>query len=99
MLTWETADLITLPSLHIEGLVTGSPFVELNKKSYIYSSTGFTATVDYSGRGWIPGSGKKNSFTATLAKDGKKPLYTISGQWSGDFVVKDANKKEVSAVN
>jgi len=93
---WDEDYLITLPSLHIEGLVTGSPFVELNKKSYIYSSTGYTATVDYSGRGWL--SGKKNSFTATLQKDtASKPAYTISGQWSGDFVVKDANKKDIES--
>jgi hypothetical protein len=88
-----STDLITLPSLHIEGLITGSPFVELNKTSIIYSSTGYVANIDYSGRGWL--SGKKNSFTATLAKEGKKPIYTISGQWSGDFVVKYSNNKVV----
>ncbi|OBT51255.1 hypothetical protein VE04_07281 [Pseudogymnoascus sp. 24MN13] len=44
--------LITLPNLHIEGLVFGAPFVELNDKTYITSSSGFTAKIDYSGRGW-----------------------------------------------
>jgi hypothetical protein len=80
--------LITLPSLHIEGLYSGSPFVELNSSSHIVSSSGYVAKIDYSGRGWI--SGKKNSFTATLCKpsNGEKagdPLYTIEGQWTEAF--------------
>lgn len=91
--------LITLPSLHIEGLVYGSPYVELNKSTLIQSSTGYIAKIDYSGKGWL--SGKKNSFTATLARndDQAKPLYTIDGQWTGDFTIRDAKKKEIDAYN
>ncbi|KAI6915682.1 oxysterol binding protein-like protein, partial [Hortaea werneckii] len=33
--------LITFPPLHIEGLITGSPYVELNTNSYIIGSNGF----------------------------------------------------------
>ncbi|KAI9846530.1 MAG: Oxysterol binding protein [Sclerophora amabilis] len=94
--------LITLPSLHIEGLIYGSPFVELNKATYITSSTGFTSKIDYSGKGWL--SGKKNSFTATLyptpnSPTGKEsPLYTIDGQWTESFIIKDAStKKEIDS--
>lgn len=84
--------LITLPSLHIEGLVYGAPYVELNRSTQIVSSTGYIATIDYSGKGWL--SGKKNSFTATLVKEGSKtPLYTISGQWSGDFTIREGGSK------
>ncbi|GME25611.1 Oxysterol binding protein [Neofusicoccum parvum] len=81
--------LITLPSLHIEGLITGSPYVELNRQSYITSSSGYTAKIDYSGRGWI--SGKKNSFTASLYphdKTEKDAIYTIDGQWTEAFTIK-----------
>ncbi|KAF2084783.1 Oxysterol-binding protein [Saccharata proteae CBS 121410] len=81
--------LITLPSLHIEGLITGSPYVELNRTSYITSSSGYTAKIDYSGKGWI--SGKKNSFTASLypsAKSEKDALYTVDGQWTDTFEIK-----------
>ena len=88
--------LITLPSLHIEGLIYGSPFVELNKSSMIQSSTGYTAKIDYSGKGWI--GGKKNSFTAILYPDGheKDPLYTIDGQWTEGFTIREAKtKKEI----
>ncbi|MCJ1361136.1 Oxysterol binding protein [Acarospora aff. strigata] len=87
--------LITLPSLHIEGLIYGSPFVELNKATYIQSSSGYTAKIDYSGKGWL--SGKKNSFTATLYPQGKERdiLYEISGQWTDSFTIRDGKKHEI----
>lgn len=88
--------LITLPSLHIEGLITGSPYVELNSSSYIQSSSGFTAKIDYSGRGWL--SGKSNTFSAVLYPENnkKETLYTADGQWNGSFTIKDAKTKLVS---
>lgn len=79
--------LITLPPLHIEGLMVASPFVELEGTSYIQSSTGYITVVEFSGRGYF--SGKKNSFKARIYKDQlsamdkEKALVTISGQWSG----------------
>jgi hypothetical protein len=75
--------------------VYGSPYVELNRSTTITSSTGYVATIDYSGKGWI--SGKKNSFTATLTKEGSKEvLYTIDGQWTDKFSIKEGKtKKEV----
>lgn len=87
--------LISLPSLHIEGLITGSPFVELDSVSYIQSSSGYTAKIDYSGRGWL--SGKSNSFTASIYPEDKKkdPIYTADGQWNNTFTIKDAKSKAV----
>lgn len=79
--------LITLPPLHIEGLITASPFVELEGCSYIQSSSGLLATIDFSGRGYF--SGKKNTFKARIYPDSMastnkaNALVTISGQWSG----------------
>ncbi|QLL30944.1 hypothetical protein HG536_0A07590 [Torulaspora globosa] len=79
--------LITLPPLHIEGILVAAPFVELEGKSYIQSSSGLLCVVEYSGRGYF--SGKKNSFKARIYRDSKdaknkeKAVYTISGQWSG----------------
>jgi hypothetical protein len=86
--------LITLPSLHIEGLISGSPYVELNSHSFITSSSGFTARIDYSGRGWL--SGAKNSFSAVLHPTGeeKSILYTATGQWTESFVIKDVQSKD-----
>ena len=85
--------LITLPSLHIEGLWSGSPFIELNGHTFIQSTSGYTAKIDYSGRGWL--SGKKNSFIATLYPTGKEKetLYTVEGQWTGEFSIKDSKTK------
>lgn len=79
--------LITLPPLHIEGLITASPFVELEGTSYIQSSNGYMATIDFSGRGYF--SGKKNTFKLRIYRDQlssvnkENALATISGQWSG----------------
>jgi len=90
---------ITLPSLHIEGLITGSPYVELNKSTFIQSSSGYTAKIDYSGRGWL--SGKKNSFSASLYPEGreKDAIYNVEGQWNADFTIKDTNGKHGTTVD
>lgn len=78
--------LITLPPLHIEGILSFAPYVELEQKSYIQSSAGYYTVIEYSGKGYF--SGKKNTFKARIFKsfkDSKKKenaLYTISGQWS-----------------
>ncbi|KAI0098800.1 hypothetical protein GGR51DRAFT_576924 [Nemania sp. FL0031] len=89
--------LITLPSLHVEGLIFGAPFVELDGSSYITSSTGFTAKTQYLGKGWV--SGKKNSFTATLYPTGdeKKVLYNCSGQWTKAFEIHSGPPKNNSS--
>jgi len=78
--------LITLPPLHIEGMLSFQPFVELEQKSIIQSSKGYYTVIEYSGRGYF--SGKKNTFKARIFKnyeESKKKenaLYTVSGQWS-----------------
>lgn len=87
--------LITLPNLHIESLIYGTPFVELEKSTKIASSNGYIARIDFSGKGWL--SGKKNTFSAVLYKesDGEKnPLYTADGQWSSSFTIRDARTKK-----
>ncbi len=89
--------LITLPSLHIEGLLFGAPFIELDGASHIVSSTGYTARIDYSGKGWL--SGKKNSVTAVLHPTGreKEVLYNVAGQWTKAFAIyKGASSKSSS---
>lgn len=91
--------LISLPSLHVEGLFVGSPFIELNSASYITSSSGYTAKIDYAGKGWL--SGKKNSFVATLYPTGheKDVLYSASGQWTKTFELHSASPKHAAAAN
>ena len=91
--------LITLPNLHIEGLIFGTPFVELNDHTYITSSSGYTAKIEYSGKGWL--SGKKNSFTATLypTKKEKEVLYSISGQWTKSFEITEGASKKGTIID
>ena len=94
--------LITLPSLHIEGLITGSPYVELNKSTYIVSSSGYTSRIDYSGKGWV--SGTRNSLSAVVFPHGKEKskhdvIYTAEGSWTDKFVIKNAKKEVVESYN
>ncbi|KAL4785680.1 hypothetical protein BJX76DRAFT_166465 [Aspergillus varians] len=87
--------VITLPHLHVESLIYGTPFMELERSTHIVSSTGYISKITYSGKGWL--SGKKNTFTASLYKESegeKKPLYTVEGQWSNAFTIKDARAKK-----
>ncbi|CAH00492.1 oxysterol-binding protein related protein HES1 [Kluyveromyces lactis] len=106
--------LITLPPLHIEGLLAASPFVELEGKSYIQASNGLYCSIEFSGKGYF--SGKKNSFKARIFKsfndsnDKHNALYTIAGQWSkishissgksksGETVFYDASKLSVETL-
>lgn len=94
--------LITLPSLHIEGLITGNPYVELNKSTYIVGSNGFTSRIDYSGKGWV--SGARNSLSAVVFPHGKEKsksdiLYTAEGSWTDKFTIKNAKKEVVETYN
>ncbi|KAK5131088.1 hypothetical protein LTR08_001306 [Meristemomyces frigidus] len=99
---WDEDYLITLPALHIEGLIGGSPYVELNQSTYIVGSNGFTSRIDYSGKGWV--SGTKNSLKAVMYPHGKEKskdsiIYYADGSWTGDFTIKDAKKHVVEQYN
>ena len=74
----------------------GKPFVELNSATYITSSTGYTAKIDYAGKGWL--SGKKNHFSAVLHPTGKEKevLYTLEGQWTDTFTIKSGGGSGLS---
>lgn len=83
--------LCTLPPLHIEGLISASPFVELEGTLYIQASNGYIAVIDYSGRGYF--SGKKHEFKARIFRDHvstahkENAVVTISGQWLGKLFI------------
>lgn len=89
--------LITMPKMHVEGLMTGHLSPELSGCSYIRSSAGYTTRIEYFYKGWL--SGKRNAFKATLFRDGATPkkgeaIYDLEGTWSGEFTVKDSKTKE-----
>lgn len=72
--------LITLPKLRIDGIIWGSPYIELTETSAIQSSTGYTANIEYKGKGYF--SGKPHQFKAKLNK-GSHTIQTFEGDWTG----------------
>ncbi|CAG8973712.1 hypothetical protein HYALB_00006983 [Hymenoscyphus albidus] len=81
--------LVTMPKVHVEGLVTGAPSPELSGTSYLRSSSGYTTKIEYICRGWI--SGTRNGFKATIFPDNKEnePIYIAEGIWSGTYTIKE----------
>ncbi|WWC67438.1 uncharacterized protein I206_101346 [Kwoniella pini CBS 10737] len=73
--------LITLPKLRIEGIVWGSPYIELTDTNAIQSSTGLTAQIDYKGKGYF--TGKSHSFKAVISNGSGKAVQNYEGVWTG----------------
>ncbi|KAK9476798.1 hypothetical protein V1514DRAFT_335677 [Lipomyces japonicus] len=71
---------ITLPSLHIEGLIYAAPYVELEQSTVIQSSSGFRAEIEYTGKGYF--SGKKSSFKAKFYGPESAPSLSSSSSSS-----------------
>ncbi|KAF8522736.1 hypothetical protein BU17DRAFT_44441 [Hysterangium stoloniferum] len=85
-LTVELADgnveqfIITLPRLRIDGIWYGSPYIELTESSCIQSTSGWSSTIEYKGKGYF--SGKSHSFKALVHPPGSSAAkHTIEGQW------------------
>lgn len=72
--------LITLPRLSIQGLIWGSPYIELTETTAIVSDTGCIANIEYKGKGWV--SGKPHSYKATISENGKT-VRSYEGSWVG----------------
>jgi hypothetical protein len=72
--------LITLPRLRIDGIWYGSPYIELTDSSWISSSTGWNATLEYKGRGYF--SGRAHSIKMqTFLPNSRSAKQTVEGQW------------------
>ena len=87
--------LIPLPNIKIRGILTGSPYPELEGTHYIPSTTGYTSSIDFSGRGLFTSSDKKHSFVAKVYRTGQEdnPLYSILGNWDGQFTIHDCSQR------
>lgn len=88
--------LQTLPSVEVKSLLSGSPYPELSGLVHIYSSSGYTAKIEFFGTSMMGLRGdKKNTVRATLYKtnDENHPLYEVDGQWSDEFVFKDVRNQ------
>lgn len=86
---WDEDYLIPLPNVRVKGLLSGTPYPELEGTYYLASSSGFVSEIGFSGRGWF--SGMKNSFEAKTYRhtDSKKILYKVTGQWNDKFTIYD----------
>ncbi|KAI9311918.1 hypothetical protein BX666DRAFT_1866894 [Dichotomocladium elegans] len=90
--------MLTSPSLTVNGIWYAAPYIELTGNSYIQSSTGYYATIEYSSRGWI--SGEKNHFKCYIRKNAGNPkeyVYKVEGQWSGKSSITPYGTKSSSA--
>lgn len=72
--------LTTAAKLRIDGIIWGSPYIELTESNAIQSSTGYSALIDYKGKGYF--SGKPHSFKASVTHIGSA-VQTYEGQWTG----------------
>lgn len=99
--------LIPAPRARIKGFMSGQIYPELIGTSHIVSSSGFISEIRFSppsdrggSFGWLrPGGGKhqRNRFEAIMYRQEdlkKAPLYSVSGQWSGSFTIKDCQTGE-----
>jgi len=94
--------LISLPKLRIDGLWYGAPYIELSDTSYIQSSTGYTATIAYSGKGYF--SGKSHTFKASFGpsnphSSSSPAAVVIDGQWDTTSKVTTAGSKHLKSGN
>ncbi|OTB19162.1 hypothetical protein K445DRAFT_314034 [Daldinia sp. EC12] len=90
---------ITMPKVHVEGIVTLQIAPELSGVSHIRSSSGYTTCINYSSKGWL--KGKSNAFTAAIYPDNDEshPLFALEGRWSDSYTIKDGKGKLLETVN
>lgn len=78
--------LITLPELKVEGILYGKPYIELsNTVTHISSSSGYLATLEFSGKGWVSGKPHQLKITFAPIKEPQNVLYTVQGDWTGQL--------------
>ncbi|PPJ55466.1 hypothetical protein CBER1_08038 [Cercospora berteroae] len=95
--------LIPLPDVKVQGILTGSPYPELQGSHSIISSTGYRAIIDFSGKRLLGLTGEKNHVHAAVyAPDDNKhsnPIYVAEGNWSESFEIKDSSGTVIDTYN
>ncbi|KAG1472644.1 hypothetical protein G6F56_001414 [Rhizopus delemar] len=84
--------LFTLPSVSVNGIWYAAPYVELYGTSFIHSSSGYFASIEYTTKGWI--SGEVHHFKATVSHDSLSTPTIIEGQWTGKSTLTKNKKTE-----
>ena len=93
--------MITLPTLNVKSILSGSPYPELSGTCKIVGTSGLTSRISFEGKKLF-GSSKKNSFHAELyhTRNPDKPVFEVTGQWNGSFKVHDcARKKDIETID
>jgi hypothetical protein len=88
--------LITMPKVHVEGLLTGQLAPELSGPALIRGSNGYRVDIEFMGKGWI--GGRRNAFVARVVRDAEgdgEVVYTVEGTWSGEWVVREGKNGDV----
>ncbi|CZT22244.1 related to KES1 protein [Ramularia collo-cygni] len=95
--------VIPLPNIKVKGILTGSPYPELDGTYSIVSTSGYMAQVDFSGKSLLGIGGKKNHLKAAVYGPDdhthKHPIYTAEGSWSEAFEFKDSGGKTLETYN
>lgn len=95
--------LIPLPNIKVKGIVTGSPYPELDGNYSLVSSSGYVAHVDFSGKSLLGLGGKKNHLEAKVYgpedQKQKHPVFTAEGSWSEAFQFKDSHGTMIEEYN
>lgn len=88
--------------MKIKGILSGSPYPELDGSYEIPSTSGYASRIEFGGKGLFSGSSHKHSFDAKVYResDSGNPLYTLSGNWDGVFRIHDVGKdQDIETVN
>lgn len=90
--------VITLPELHVRGLLTGGPFVELTGEVVIIGTNGFGARLKFTPKPWF--SGEYDTMEGLIAdlRDRKQPPpFILRGKWSDrvDIIASESGKTSV----
>lgn len=88
--------LIPAPAVAVKGFLSGKLYPEINGTYSIESSSGFVSEMRFSGQGFL--GGERNKVDAIIYRRGdssKRPLFSVSGHWSGILTFRDCATGEV----
>ena len=94
--------LMTLPTLGVKGLFSGTPYPELSGICYITSTSGYTSKIEFEGKTLMGLRGVKNTVNAKVyhIDDPDNSVYEVSGHWNNSFSVRDVKAdKEVEVID
>ncbi|KAK3936804.1 protein kes1 [Diplogelasinospora grovesii] len=88
--------LIPLPDVKVRGFLSGCTYPEIIGTYTIFSTSGYTAEITFSGEGVF--RGKRNSFQARIFQRDdprRQSIYEASGVWSDGWTVRHAQTGDI----